>query len=226
MIGDSVVHSAEFGNLEKATNSRIRTVKAYSSVHNDKARWPHKNIADVTTAALLDTHEDDEFTQLILSAPTVDISNLDTSKLTPNDNTELFKQSVVISCKNIFTTARNALRNHPKLEKVVILEHAPRFDRADVDPQGMKPQLAKFANSTFDQLWFESPLKDKIIIGKHNLDCPDDLFLSRYRDDLTHRYDGVHIRGTLFFKIVSNFLSRPLNHKIYISNGKSWSMKP
>ena len=49
----------------------------------------------------------------------------------------------------MFAVAEAALTNHPQLENVVILEHAPRFDRKDVDPLGLEPKLATFANSTF-----------------------------------------------------------------------------
>ena len=93
---------------------------------------------------------------MVLSSPTVDITNLDTSKLKPDDNTEVFKQCVVVSCRNIFTTAENALKTHPKLRKVVVLEHPPRFDHVEVDPLGLKHQLAKFANMTYNQLWLAS----------------------------------------------------------------------
>ena len=190
-IGDSVAHNVEFPNLEEATNCRIRTVKAYSSVLNEKARFPHKNVTDVTPVALMETHEDDEYTELVLSSPTVDISNLETSSLKPDDNTEVYKQSVVISCKNIFTAAEKALSNHPKLRQVVILEHPPRFDTKQSDPLGLKPQLAKYANMTYGQLWLASPLKDKIQIGSHSLKYSAE----RYTDMRTNRYDGIHMYG-------------------------------
>ena len=64
---------------------------------------------DVTPVALVETQKEDAFSHLILAAPTVDISNIDTSKLTLNDNIEVFKQEIVISCRNMFTVATNAL---------------------------------------------------------------------------------------------------------------------
>ena len=82
-IGDSVAHNTEFLNLENETNTRIHSVKAYSSVKDRRARWPHKNFADVTPAALCKTQQEDVFTKMVLSAPTVDISNIDVSKANP-----------------------------------------------------------------------------------------------------------------------------------------------
>ena len=195
-VGDSVAHNAYFANIEIETNSRIKTTKAYSSVRDGSARWPHKNITEVSQVALTNTHEEDDFSHLILGAPTVDISNLDTTKINPGQNIEAHKQVVMISCQNIFSAAQNALTKHPQLKKVVIVEHAPRFDVSDMDPTGLKPKLAIFANSYFAQLWHSSPMKDRIVIGKHSLDCSGEQISARYRNDRSGRYDGVHMYGS------------------------------
>ena len=81
--------------------------KAYSSVKDNDARWPDKNLVDIAPKALIDTHEEDEYSHLIIAAPTVDISNLDVTKLTPSDNVEVYKQKVIKSCENVFTWKKN-----------------------------------------------------------------------------------------------------------------------
>ena len=91
--------------------------------------------------------------------------------------------------------AHTALRNNPKLKKVIIIEHLPRFDVSDVDPTGLKPKLAKFANSYIAKEWQSSPMKDLIAIGQHSLDCSGDQITAMYRDGWTNRYDGVHMYG-------------------------------
>ena len=96
----------------------------------------------------------------------------------------------------MFTVAQNALSRHPQLKTVVIMEHAPRFDVAINDPTGLKSKLATFANSTLTQLWQSSPMKNKIVVGKHSLDCPDDMINAWYKDDSSGRYDGVHLYGS------------------------------
>ena len=191
-IGDSVAHNANFSKVEKETNVRIRTMKTYSSVYTAKAKWPKRNMVDVTPAAVIDTREDDEYTHIVLNAPTVDITNLDTSKLTPTDNTEYFKQEVVVSCKNVFSVAHEALKKNHNLVKVIISEHSPRYDQLDVDPISLKPALAKFANTTFNNLWMESPWKSKIIVAAHNLQCDVKTRVERFTDERTNRYDGIH----------------------------------
>ena len=126
-----------------------------------------------------------------MSAPTVDISNLDTANLTIEDNREAFVQKVKISCRNMFSVAQAALSKHPQLKKVAILEHAPRFDTQDIDPAGLKPELAKLANATFSQLWHSSSFKHKITIGKHSLDCPDELIAARYSTRSLKKYQSA-----------------------------------
>ena len=150
-------------------------------------------MTDATPTALADTPEEDNFTHLILAAPTVDISNQDTSKLSEMDNIEVYKQKVMVSCQNIFTVAHNAIASNPELIKVVIMQHHPRHDVLDVDPTGLKPKLARYANSSLVQMWNNSDMKDRIVIGKHDLECSGDTINARYRDSWSGRYDGVHL---------------------------------
>jgi hypothetical protein len=195
-IGDSVAQNADVVFLERATQSRIRTKKAYSSTHDKNARWPKKNATDGTPVALSETPKEDEFSHLVLAAPTVDISNIDTSKVTANDNIEDFKQKMVISCRNIFAVATNALKTHPNMKNVIIMEHAPRHDVSISDPTQLKSKLAKFANTTLMQLWHSSNMKDRIIIGKHSLDYTENMFHAIYKDDWSGKFDGVHLYGS------------------------------
>ena len=95
----------------------------------------------------------------------------------------------------MFTTVQNALLKHPKLKNVTILEHPPRFDIADNDPSSLKPQLAKFANIFFRQLWSSSTLKHKIVTGQHNLDCDGKIRQARFTRKPDKKYDGIHMYG-------------------------------
>ena len=75
---------------------------------------------------------------------------------------------VHVSCVNMVAYAENALKENPDLKKMIIMEHAPRYDTEDVDPLKLKTDLAKYANYTFNQLWLDSP--KNITIGHHGLD--------------------------------------------------------
>ena len=46
-IGDSISGNVELGIIEKALQADVKPVKAYSSVYDDKARYPAKNFTDV-----------------------------------------------------------------------------------------------------------------------------------------------------------------------------------
>ena len=141
-----------------------------------------------------------------LAAPTVDISNINTENLTENDNVEVFEQKVVVSCQNMLSVAQNAVLDNPELRKVVIMEHAPRQDPKEVDPTRLKPRLARLANSTLAQLVLNSGMKNKIILGRHNIDITTPSTV--YRDDLTGRYDGVHMYGSQGKEIYTRSVER------------------
>ena len=131
----------------------------------------------------------------MLGAPTVDITNLSTeSSIGSND----FKDKIAMSCMNMMKVAEEALENHLELEKVTIMSHAPRYDTPKSDHAGVKPNLAAFANSFLLELWVDSPLKHKILIGSHtNLECSGNLRTQRYTSERTGKYDGVPMYGIL-----------------------------
>ena len=188
-VGDSVGHTGNLRIVERASGCRIRSTRAYSSHHDVNARWPDKNFRKVVRENLTNPGSED-YEVLVMSAPTVDISNLDTN-MTSNNSTESLEQKVIESSKNMFNIATEALSNNKSLRKVVIIEHPPRFD------DNIKSKLADLANNTTNQLWAISPLKDKIFIGRHSLVSPGtgSTHLARYKDYTTGRYDGVHLYG-------------------------------
>ena len=129
----------------------------------------------------------------------------------PSAYTEYFRQEVVQSAKNLFSSAVNALKTKPSLKKVVIMKQIPRYDPLSVDPLSLKPVLSQLFNSTLTDLWMNCLHKDKIFIGNHNLDCTGAIKESRYRESRTGRYDGVHLIGNSgkisYTKSVLNILS-------------------
>ena len=191
-VGDSLVHNTNFSQVEWVTNTTIKTAKAYSSSWDENARFREKNVTDVVKKE----QRKKSFNHIVLGAPTVDISNIDTTNVKPTDNKEVFKQIVGISCKNMMKIAENALSNQPELKNVTIMNHAPRNDAPAVDPSGIKPILANYANSYLLELWLDSPMKNRIFIGSHNLDCSGNTWTKRYTDEQSGRYDGVHLYGS------------------------------
>ena len=195
-VGDSVAQNIDPRIIEKNTGSRLTTAKAYSSIEDNRSRWPRKNVQEVTNKHLDGVSKEDKFAHLILGAPTVDITNLNTSGVKPEDNTEFFKKEVVVSCMNIFSTAQNALTKHPNLKSVTIMEHPPRYDNVDVDPSFLKHKLAKYASDVFRQLWSTSSLRHKIVLGlSQGLECSGKVRLARYTRTHDIKHDGIHMYG-------------------------------
>jgi hypothetical protein len=122
--------------------------------------------------------------------------------------------------------AHEALRNKSDLVKVIVVEHAPRFDEHCVDPISLKPALAKFANTTFNNLWMESSWKSKIHIASHNLQCDEKTRLARYTDERTKRYDGVHMYGQHGKQVYTESLINILNEAFTAPNPASNNQKP
>ena len=113
---------------------------------------------------------------------------------------------VVESCQNMFKVAENAISRHPKLNKVVIMEHAPRHDVARVDPTKLKPKLAQYANSVLTEMLMSSEAKYLIMIGKHSLDISEDMVDAVFKDDWTGGFDGVHMYNRRGASLYTNSL--------------------
>ena len=115
----------------------------------------------------------------MMSSPTVDISNVNTSSMP-----DVAENKVIESSRNIFKIAHRVLRENPTLRKVVIFEHPPRFD--DVH----KSRLVTLANNTLNQLFENSPFKNRIILGRHSLESSGvgSVHADRYQDYNTGLY--------------------------------------
>ena len=192
MVGDSVAHNTNFRIVEKVTNSTIKTAKAYSSTWNERARLKHSKFKKVVKDEL----EKSNFDHLILAAPTVDITNLDTKYANSKDSFESFKSEIEESCTNMFKVAEDALEKNAELKKVTIMEHPPRYDTIKEDPISLKPKLANYANNFLQKLWVESAHNEQIMVGSHNLDCSPSAQKERFTDEINRKYDGIHMFGS------------------------------
>ena len=150
----------------------------------------------------------------MLNAPTADITNLDTSNHTQNHDTSILQQKVLSSCENIFRVASSAIENNSDLKKVVIMEHTPRYDTKELDPVGIKPVLANYANNVLNQFVLDSNLKHKISIGRHSLEASDASHDDIFKNVEDGKYDGVHHYGRLGRKLISRSLMNILRKNV------------
>ena len=168
--------------MADATDLEFKQVKAYSSIKDTVAnicknapKFPNSNFTDVVPVELLK----ETFHSLILQAPSVDISNLNTS-CNPSEYIRYFEQHTVICAKNFFSVVENALQIQPTLKKVIVLKLIPRYDPPCIDPLGLKSDLSKMFNEKLEELCMSSPFKSKVFIGSHTIDCTGAIRESRY----------------------------------------------
>ena len=101
-----------------------------------------------------------------------------------------------MSATNLFQAGLNALQENPRLRKVIIMKQIPRYDQSNVDPLSLKPSLSILFNNTLTNLWMESPFKDKMFIGNHNIECNGSIREARYRHTKSGKFDGIHLYGS------------------------------
>ena len=205
-VGDSISNHANIKVLEEATNAEFVTTKAYSAVYDDvsnnvkeAAHFSHKNFLKVVPTEAVKAN----FDHMVIQAGSVDISNLKTD-VNPMDHLEYFKQEVVMSAKNVFDSCLLALEKQPTLKSVVIMKQTPRYDPLSSDPLSIKPALSQLFNNTLTEMLISCPLKNKIFLGTHNVDCSGAIQSVRYMHTKTGRFDGVHLYGASGGKAYTN----------------------
>ena len=104
------------------------------------------------------------------------------------------------------------------------MKQKPRYDPVSVDPLSMKQALSHLFNNTLTKLWVSCPLKDKIYIGTHNIDCAGAIQSARYRHTKTGRFDGVHLFGSSGSKAYINSVLSILKSASLISNEKDFHL--
>ena len=86
------------------------------------------------------------------------------------------------------------MSGHPNLAIIVVPERAPRYDNLE--------WLNEYSNNELHRAKAELPasIRDKIVIGRHNLNCDGDIRVSRYGVPGTRvggkKVDGLHLRGS------------------------------
>ena len=181
-IGDSISANINIGLLAHNIKAEFIQVRAYSSVKDtvsniwkQPAKFPNHNFTDVVPAELAKG----TFHSLVLQAPSVDITNFNTS-VNPSEYINYFEQHTVLSAGNFFSVVTNALKVQPTLNKVIVLKLIPRYDPPSVDPLGLKSKLSRMFNEKLEEFCRNSPEKGKIFVGNHNIACTGAIRESRY----------------------------------------------
>ena len=160
-----------------------RSGRAYcSSPEWPYSRFPENNLKDKVTELLSYI----EHSQLIFGAPGNDISNIDGLE----SQVEQYRLAVK-SSENCIAIAKQALKDFPKLEKVIIHERLPRSDHL--------ADLSEYANFALSSLAEKSVLKNRIsVVPMTELHYTTEEKMTEIFGSPTSRhYDGIHLRGKL-----------------------------
>ena len=190
-VSDSVAANVDIPKLERESNSEITCLRAYGAAFKNDARYPRNNFTDTVTEAI----SKEQFDVILLSAPSVDVTDLDTAK--NPDVVRLYAEQVaVVSAENMFQVATKALKHNSATSKVILMGHLPRYDLKEADPKGIKMMMTKSYSNTLLQLRKRSPLRQKIFVGSHHkLECSGKTFHARYTRLEDNYCDGIHLYG-------------------------------
>ena len=196
IIGDSISGNIDLKVVANTMDTDVVTAKAYSSLNDtleneakERTLFPEKSFENVIKTEV--SREDPEI--LIIQAGSVDITNFKTGGKNPEQYGEYFKQQTIVSASNLFTNVANILEADTKIRKAIIMKQIPRYDLAKNDPKGIKAALSQLYNDTLTQLWLSSPLKDRLTVSNHRLECSGGMRESRYK--LGRKFDGIHMFG-------------------------------
>ena len=173
--------------LENPTGSLMRSVNAYASVRDERApvNKQHLNVNSVVRRELAKSTGEDT---LVLGAPSVDITNQDTSEGIMDDHVT----ETIASSMAMVEAGEYALKTG-KVKQVILLEHLPRYDVETKDSD--KAELAKLANRELHKFRNASEHAKNILVGRHTgLECEGRTRFARFTSDHTNGLHGRNIR--------------------------------
>ena len=186
MITDSIGGNIHHDLLEKLTRAKITKAKAYGTVQKTREegfRFPYKNFTAVVPQVLASRQHD----IAVLQAPSVVLTNLP-----PSTAQEHASEQAREASYQLMKVAVDALKENESLKKIVICEAPPRWDQWNETNQYANEELHEALRNVTDEA-----IKNKIVIGRHSLDCSGGLRVSRYGDPAKVRnFDNIHLRGS------------------------------
>ena len=214
-----------YPRLEAPTGSVIKQVNTYSSQYDERAHKPHRNVAEVIRQELAKK----KYHTVLLGPPTVDITNMDISAGIIDEN---MAETVASSCSMV-ESAEYAIKSGGA-SKVLLIPHPPRYDISRNDPQGVRPQLARLANTHLRRARDASELAEHIMVGEHSdMECEGNLRTNRFTNDQTHiknaavrlgKYDGIHLYSQEGALALTSSLLSMMNRARMVRRPEQWGL--
>ena len=198
IVSDSIGGNVDLKTLERAMDSRIDTVKAFSSSDDlveNEAKHATKQPENTLQNALRNKVKNNQIETLIIQTGSVDITNLKTGASNVERFSNYFRDHTVKAANKVMDEVTKTLSQNPYIKKAIVMKQIPRFDRKEVDPCSVKAALVNVYNDTLVQRWMDSPLKERLSLGSHCLEVTSGSFESRYRNRQKNWFDGVHLYG-------------------------------
>ena len=173
-------------------------VKAFGIQKESNQLYPEQNFARIVPKVLENENPD----AIVLQTGSIEITNLDVKKAMMDTDRDIdsyrkeWAAKVENDSKNLFDVAENAVKVNPEL-RVIIVKRLPRFDSLASDPLGIKTELSKFANKTYDQIWFRRGGPKNVHVVNFDFDCERSSYLKEilFGNPDSRNYDGIHLRG-------------------------------
>ena len=186
MITDSIGGNIHHDLLEKLTRAKITRAKAFGTVQRTREegfRFPNKNFTAVVPEVLASRQHE----VAVLQAPSVVLTNLPSNTAQEHASEQAREASY-----QLVKVAVDAFKENQSLKKIVICEAPPRWDQwSDINTFANEELHEALKNVT------DESIKNKIVIGRHSLDCSGGLRVSRYGDPAKIRnFDNIHLRGS------------------------------
>ena len=169
-----------------------RTGRAYCSTRDwPNSRYPENNLEEKVMEQLSIR----EHSHLIFSAPCNDISNIGDIQDISEKHTLAIKSS-----ENCIAIAERALRDFPKLEKVIIPERLPRADHL--------ADLSEFSNFVLRSLAEKSELSSRITVAPMEplYFTTEERMSQIFGSPYFSSFDGIHPKGKIGKKLLITVL--------------------
>jgi len=178
LLADSITRALVYPKLEAPSGSMIKQVNTYSAHYDERALKANRNVNLLLTEELAKS----DYHTVLIGAPSVDITNQDVSEGILDENVA----ETVASSLGMLEAAEYAIKSG-RVPKVVLLQHAPRYDTEKYDPFGARPQLAELANTHLQKARDASEFAEHILVGEHTgLECEGSTRTGRFTNDQTH----------------------------------------
>ena len=208
LVGDSHLGSVRRSKVEKAMGKGARLVtpgatrpgedRAYCSSSDwPEAKFPQNTLVQMVPELLGERR----YENLILMAPTNDISNLKTIK-----SQEEREHLARLSAMNTVYVAEQAMEKFPSLKEVLIMEHPVRVDNL--------AELSNLSNRKLRECARTSPLAGRMRIGSNQAEScnTEEQRKAVFGPAASSKSDGIHMRGEDGKKFMTNTFVLAVKH--------------